>query len=178
MVGGIMKTSIGCALGVMMSLSCQQAEVATIGTITSNWDSHRDREVRIEGVRVSRSSDMISLSNRLLDYITIEDQSGRIDVWYNTVQRRCPPRLGATVTVDGEVVDIETTDPEAGETHTRPAFVAGSFAIDDQPPVAENEVRLCQLSLQEQQALAMDGPEGLEDYWSATGKRVRTVIPE
>ena len=131
----------------MLSLGCEQAEVATIGTITSNWDSYRDREVRIEGVRVSRSSNVISLSSRLLDYITIEDQSGRVDVWYNTVQRRCPPRLGATVTADGEVVDIETTDPEAGETQTRPAFVAGSFAIDDEPPLAENEVRLCQLSL-------------------------------
>ena len=71
-----MKTSICCALAVMMSLSCEQAEVATIGTITSNWDSYRDREVRIEGVRVSRSSDVISLSSRLLDYMTIEDQSG------------------------------------------------------------------------------------------------------
>ena len=158
-----MKTSIGCALAVMISLSCEQAAVVTIGTITSNWDSHRDGEVRI-GVRVSRSSDVISLSSRLLDYITIEDESGRIDVWYNTVQRRCPPRLGATVTADGEVADIETTNPVAGETQTRPAFVAGSFAIDDEPPLADNEVRLCQLSLQEQQALAMEGPEGSRSF--------------
>ena len=171
-----MKRSIYGVLAVMMSLSCEQAEFATISTITSNWDSYRDGEVQIEGVRVSRNSDVMSLSSRLLDYITIEDESGRMDVWYDTARRRCPPRLGAAVTADGAVVDMQVTDPEAGDAETRQVFVAGSLAIDDEPPLADNEVRLCQLSLQEQQALAMEGPEGLEDLWSATGKRARTVV--
>ena len=45
--------------------------------------------------------------------------------------------------------------------------VAGSFSIDDEPPLADGEVRLCQLSLEEQQRFAMEGPEGLEDFWLA-----------
>ena len=118
---------------------------------------------------------MIS-SSRLLDYITLEDESGRIDVWYNTAQRPCPPRRGARVTAKGEVVDMTMTNVETGDPETRQAFVAGSFSIDDEPPLADGEVRLCQLSLEEQQRFAMEGPEGLEDFWLATGKRARTVI--
>jgi hypothetical protein len=145
-------------------LSCEQAEFATISAITSNWDSYKDRGVQIEGVRVTRNSGVISVSSRLLDYIAIEDESGRMNVWYSTVQRRCPPRMGATVTVDGNVVDMQTTDAETGETGTRQAFVAGSFSIENEPPLGDGEVRVCQLSLEEQQMLAMKGPEALEDY--------------
>ena len=110
------------------------------------------------------------------DYIVMEDESGRMDVWYNTAQRRCPPRLGATVTADGNVVDVAMMDIATGERVTRQVFVAGSISIDDEPPLADDEVRLCQLPMAEQQMLALEGLERLEDFWSANGKRVRTVV--
>ena len=86
-----------------------------------------------------------------------------------------PPRLGATLTARGNVVDVAMMDA-TGETVTRQVFVAGSISIDDEPPLADDEVRLCQLPMAEQQMLALEGLERLEDFWSANGKRVRTVV--
>ncbi len=163
-------------LMVLALLSCGRADRTPIGTITSDLDSHEDGDVRIEGARVSRDSNAIRPSSRLLDYIVMEDESGRMDVWYNTGQRRCPPRLGATLTAVGNVVDVGMMDTATGGTVTRQVFIAGSFSIDDEPPLVDDEVRFCQLPMAEQQMLALEGLERLEDFWSANGKRVRTVV--
>ena len=171
-----MKRSIYLALTVGTLLSCEHAEVASISAITANWEAYRGRSVQLEGLRVSRDSNVIASSSRLLDYVTIEDESGRVDVWYDVARRRCPPRLGATVTADGEVTDISATDAQTGDTATRQVFVAGSFSIVDEPPLEDGEVRLCQLSLEDQQMYAEEGSEGLVDYWLASGKRARTVV--
>ena len=117
-----MKRTIYLALAVMVVVSCEQAELATISMITSDLDSYMDRKVQIKGVRVPRESGMVSVSSRLHDYMEIEDESGRMNLWYNTAQRRCPPRLGATVIADGNVVDMQTTDTETGDMKTRQVF--------------------------------------------------------
>lgn len=163
-------------LVVLALLSCGRAESTPISTITSDLGSYEDGNVHIEGARVSRDPNALRLSSPLFDYIVMEDESGRMDVWYNTGQRRCPPRLGATVTADGNVVDIAMMDLATGGTETRQVFVAGSFSIDDEPPLADDEVRFCQLPMVEQQMLALEGLGRLADFWSANGKRVRTVV--
>ena len=173
-----MKRTIYHALAVMVLVSCEHAELATISMITSDLDSYMDRKVQIEGVRVPRKSGMVSVSSRLHDYMEIEDESGRMNVWYNSAWRGCPPRLGATVIADGNVVDMQTTDTETGDTKTRQVFVAALFSIDDEPPLGDGEVRLCQLPIQEQQMFVEEGPDVLDDYWRATGKRVRTVVAD
>lgn len=99
-----------------------------------------------------------------------------MDVWYDTVQGRCPPRIGAKVIADGKTKAITLLDTSIGDSATRQAFIAARFSVDDEPPLAAGEVRLCKLSLQEQQRLAMDGPEALEELWSATGKQVKTIV--
>ncbi len=128
--------------------------------------------VRLEGVHVERGQESeadleLSYVNRL-SYVTLEDESGRIKVWYDIASRRCPPRLGATLTVTGKVA-VKGQD-------ARRVFVAKSISSANVPTLADNEVRLCQLSLQEQQIHAEEGPEALRDYWRAKGKRDRVLV--
>ena len=169
-----MNKIIPCMLPLMLLLGCDgQAELSSVNEINSNREAYMDDVVRLEGVLVESDQNMVYLSVGRLDYFTLEDNSGRMRVWYDIARRRCPPRLNAVLTVTGKVVTAEVVTTEQD---TRPIFVARSISVDNEPPLAENEVRMCQLSLNEQQIHAEEGPQGLRDYWRAEGKPDRVLV--
>jgi len=170
-----MKKFIPSILLLMPLLGCgqvEQAELSRTNEINSNPEAYMTEDVRLEGAHVAHvqeSEEDLELSYvNALKYVILEDESGRIKIWYGIGSRRCSPRLGATLTVTGKVA-------VKGQA-ARSIFVAKSISATNEPPLADNEVRLCQLSLQEQQINAEEGPQGLRDYWRAEGKRDRVVV--
>lgn len=149
---------------------CEQAEVASAAQVTANKHAYMDEVVRLKGRRVKRNDNGFLISTGRVDYVVLEDESGRIRVWYDIAKWRCPPRIGATLSAEGKVV--------ASGPDKRRIFLARSMSIDSEPPLADNEVRMCQLSLNEQQIEAESGADGLRDYWRSQGKPEKVLIYE
>ncbi len=153
---------------VMLLAGCDSTELSSAAAINAQPDAYMDGLVQLTGTHVQRNRDQFFISTGRLDYIVLEDPSARIRIWYDVAERRCAPRLGAALTVTGKVV--------APGADARPIFVARSISADDEPPLADDEVRLCQLSLQEQQIQAEEGPEGLQEFWRSEGLPERTIV--
>ena len=147
---------------------CGQAELTKTAAIKADRKAYMDEEVRLEGQHVKRNSNLRLITTAPINYFVLQDDSGPIRIWYNTARRRCPPRVGAQLTVEGKVVD---TKQSLGL-----VFVAESISIDDEPPLADNEVRMCQLSINEAQIEAEFGPDGLREYWREHGKPERVLV--
>lgn len=173
-----MKTESMFIFSALLLLGCGRVEYASTSDIQADWGAYADREVRIAGRRVAEHSNMRLVTTGGMDYITIEDASGEMQVWYNgpRLRIRCPPRIGSELTVAGTVREISVVNPDAAEMEIRRIFAAETISIDSEPPLDSDKVRLCQLSLEEQSRYAYEGPDGLEDHWRATGKPVRTVV--
>ena len=163
-----MHRLIATMLFTMPLLGCGKAELSSAAAINADREAYMDEPVRLEGTHVKRNNSMFVISTGRLEYLVLEDDSGRIRVWYAIAGRRCPPRLGARLTVEGKVV-------AAGQDQ-RHIFAAKSISIDDEPPLADDEVRMCQLSLNEQQLHAEYGPDGLQDYWHEAGNPERVLV--
>ncbi len=165
-----MRRLIVMMLFISTLTGCGQAELSTAAAINADLEAHMEELVQLEGTHVDRNDNAFFISTGRMNYLMLEDDSGRIRVWYDIAGRRCPPRLGARLSVEGKVV--------AAEQDQRHIFAAKSISIDDEPPLADREVRMCQLSLQEQQIHAEYGPEGLQDYWRDNGKPERVIVYE
>lgn len=152
----------------MPLVGCGQAELASTAAIKADRKAYMDDVFRLEGQHVKRNSNLRLITTAPINYFVLQDDSGPIRIWYNTARRRCPPRLGAQLTVEGKVVD---TKQSLGL-----VFVAESISIDDEPPLADNEIRMCQLSINEAQIEAEFGPDGLRDYWREHGKPERVLV--
>jgi hypothetical protein len=163
-----MKTRTAAILLSMLLAGCGQVERIDVSTVTENMVAHTQNLVRLEGTRVKRSRYVRAVSVGTHDYFVLEDESGRIRVWYDTVRRRCPPRLGAQVIVEGKVV-------ETGH-EKRLLFLARSISIEHEAPLADNEVRLCQLSRAESEIYWRGGREELLAYWRGHGKPDRALV--
>ena len=156
------------ALPIVLS-ACGAPDTTAILSVSSNMNAYIDTPVTISGTRVPRNNNIQYVSLGVLDYLSIEDDSGRINIWYDVTRRRCPPRLGATVTVTGKVVVSDGPQPSR-------QFVAQKLSVDNEPPLRDNEIRLCSLSLNEQQIHAMEGLEALHAYWRDEGEPERELI--
>lgn len=156
------------ALLFLPLMGCGKPELTSAAAIQADRTAFMDTVVRLEGRHVKRNSNVRLITTAPINYFVLEDDSGPIRIWYNTAKRRCPPRLGAQLTVAGKVVD---TQRDLGN-----VFVAESISIDHEPPLAPNEVRMCQLSLNEAQIEAEFGPQGLLDYWREHGKPGRVLV--
>jgi hypothetical protein len=149
-------------------LGCGQAELTSTAAIKADRKAFMDEVVRLEGRHVRRNSNMSFVTTAPVNFIVLEDESGTIRVWYNTARRRCPPRTGAQLVVEGKVVESQR-DPGH-------VFLAESITTESGPQLADNEVRLCQLSINEAQIEAEYGPDGLKDYWREQGKPERELV--
>ena len=145
---------------------CEKAELVTARAVTADRGAYMEGVVRLQGERVKDTGLMRYITTGLLREFILEDDSGRIRVFYNSAGWRCPPRTGAKLAVTGKVV----------ENGKRLIFVAKSISIEDQLALAENQVRLCQLDRREAEAYAEQGVEGLRDYWRAAGKTVKDLV--
>lgn len=163
-----MNRAISGLLLIFPLFGCDQTEVFSSNAINANREAFMEEIVRLEGVHVDRDDDEYAYFNGRRDYLTLEDHTGRIKVWYDTATRRCPPRLGAQITVTGKVM---MSGPDSN-----PDFVANSISVDTEPALADNEVRMCQLSINEQQIYAEQGPAGLSEYWASAGKPGRELV--
>ena len=147
---------------------CEQAKPVDAKDVTSNWEAYTDNVVQIEGKHIKRNKNLIYIPMGRLDFFVLEDNSGRIRVWYDRFRNRCPPRIDASLKVEGKVV--------TNEKDGKHLFLAKSISIEDEPSLADNEVRMCQLSMQEQQIHSREGMDGLKKYWERTGKAERVVV--
>ena len=163
-----MNRFIATVLIGMPIYGCGQAELSTAAAINADGEQFMAEPVRLEGTHVARNSDVMAMPMGRMDFLELEDASGRVRVWYDIARHRCPPRLGARLTVEGKVV--------SGAEDRQHVFAAKSITIDDEPDLADNEIRLCQLSLNEQQIHAEYGPEGLLEYWRDEGKPGRVLV--
>lgn len=156
------------ALLAVCLFGCGQADLSSAAAINANKEIYMDEVVRLEGKHVKRNRNSQFISTGRIDYLVLEDDSGRIRVWYDTADWHCPPRLGAHLSVAGKVV--------AAGSDGRLIFAARSMSIENEPPLADNEVRMCQLSLDEQRIESESGPAGLRDYWREQGMPERVLI--
>ena len=147
---------------------CGQAELTSAAAINADRKAFMDEAVRLEGRHVKGDPGVHLVTTAPVNFFVLEDNSGSIRVWYNTSRRHCPPRTGAQLSVEGKVVDSQH---DLGH-----VFVAESISTISEPQLADNEVRLCQLSLNEAQIEAEYGPDGLKDYWREHGKPERELV--
>jgi hypothetical protein len=161
-------TRLAVMLVGLVSLSgCSRAEPVTVDSLVSDMAGYAGERVRIGGevVRPDGRRIYVSIGN---DYFTVEDDTGRIDVWYGP-GLRCPPRVGSRVEVVGRVVKPQDTSFHI--------FSAISLSIDSEPPLAEDQVRRCSLSFREIEIYETQGEEALQAYWRRRGEPVRDVVP-
>jgi hypothetical protein len=156
------------ALLTLPLVGCVQPELASAAKINADKEAYTDEVVRLQGRHVKENGSLNFITTAPISYFVLEDDSGKIRVWYNTARRRCPPRIGAQLTVEGKVVD---TKSDIGH-----AFTAESISINDEPPLAANEVRSCQLSYNEAEIEATRGREALLAYWREQGKPDRVLV--
>jgi len=146
---------------------CTQSEPTTAAAIYSDLPGHLDRSVSLSGTVVRRDSRVTYVWIGAANYFTLKDESGRLNIWYG-IGMRCPPRIGSEVSVTGKVVKPDENSPYL--------FSARSVSIESSPTLGENEVRLCQLPVEELRIHEMEGPEALREHWKARGKPVRKII--
>ena len=164
-----MKHAAAILLAFLLT-ACGHTERVDISTVTENMAAHMEALVRLEGTRVKRNPYITMITLGTQNYFVLEDSSGKIRVWYNTLQHRCPPRLGAQVVVEGKVVETKNAKQKL--------FVARSISIESEPPLADDEIRACQLSHAESEIYQTQGLERLWARWRAQGKPARKVITD
>lgn len=160
-------TVVTMVVGLGALASCKPAEPSTAAAIRSDYAGHMGRSLRVSGQVVRPSSTVRYVWVGAANYFTLEDETGRLNIWYG-VGMRCAPRIGSEVSVTGKVIK-----PEQSSIHI---FSARRVSIESSPPLAEDEVRLCELSNREIEVYETQGREALEEYWRSRGRPVKRVV--
>lgn len=145
---------------------CGSGEPATAAAITHDYSGHMGRTLHIDGTVVRYTGAVTYVWIGLADYFTVEDSTGRINVWFGMMT--CKPRIGSRVTVVGKV-----TKPEKASFHI---FNLKRLKVHSSPPVGKDEVRECMLPREEQEIYGREGIEGLQYYWKEHGKPFKKVV--
>lgn len=154
------------ASAVALQAGCTHAEPATTAEIRGDFEGHVGHTLRITGEVVPEKGPIsyVSIGGA---YITVDDGSGPLNVWFGR-GGGCAPQKGSSVVVDGEVTKPPQTDFYV--------FAARKIDVRSAPPLEKDEVRLCMLSREEQETYWREGQEGLERRWRAQHDPVRTVV--
>lgn len=151
---------------LLLVVACARAEPATVQEIKSDMAGNVGRTVRLEGQVVRDESDVVYVSIGD-NYFTLRDRTGAINVWYGPTLH-CAPMRGSRVSVVGKVMK-----PEQTAFHI---FGATRLKVESSPPLGENQVRLCSLSIEDQQTYQLYGIEALHEEWRRRGRPVRDVV--
>jgi len=158
-------------IGLLALLACGGGgEPVTVEQLRGDWTGHEGRELAIEGTVVDPDSAVEYVTVAPSRYFAVDDGTGTLNVWYNAVKLRCPPREGTTVSVTGTV-----RKPKNKDFHV---FAARWLEVREELPQAEHEVRRCELSYDEQRILAMQGREALREHWKRRGQPERRLASD